>query len=85
MKEKKIPLRSCVVTKEKLPKRELIRVVRTSDGIKIDVTGKLNGRGAYIKRDIKVIEKASKENQLSRALQTEVPKEIYDDLIKMLD
>ena len=48
MKEKKIPLRSCVITKEKLPKRELIRVVRTNEGIKVDVTGKLNGRGAYI-------------------------------------
>ncbi|MDD2625176.1 MAG: YlxR family protein [Tenericutes bacterium] len=85
MKEKKIPLRSCVITKEKLPKRELIRVVRTNEGIKVDVTGKLNGRGAYIKKDINVIEKASKENQLSRALQAEIPKEIYAELKEMID
>jgi len=61
MKEKKIPLRSCVITKEKLPKRELIRVVRTNEGIKVDVTGKLNGRGAYIKKDINVIKKHQKK------------------------
>ena len=56
---KKIPLRTCVVTKEKLPKRELIRVVRTPDGeVVIDETGKLNGRGTYLKldKDVKFID-----------------------------
>ena len=56
---KKIPMRSCVITKEKLPKKELIRVVRTPDGeVIIDVSGKANGRGAYLKKDIEVIKKA---------------------------
>ena len=48
MKTRKIPMRTCVVTREKLPKGELIRVVRTPEGeVIIDETGKANGRGAY--------------------------------------
>lgn len=85
MKEKKIPLRSCVVTRERFPKKELIRVVRTNEGIVIDETGKVNGRGAYIKKDLKVIEKAFKGNQLSRALESEIPDEIYEELKKLID
>ena len=61
MKVKKIPLRTCVVTKERFPKNELLRIVRTPDNeIKIDLTGKLNGHGAYIKKDLEVLEKAIK-------------------------
>lgn len=53
---KKIPMRRCVATQESLPKKELIRVVRTPEGaVKIDLTGKLNGRGAYLKRSIDAI------------------------------
>ena len=53
---KKVPCRTCVVSKEKLPKKELIRIVRTPEGeVKIDETGKMNGHGAYIKKDIGVI------------------------------
>lgn len=56
MKVKKIPMRTCVVTKEKFPKRELIRIVRTPEGeVKIDKSGKMNGRGAYLKLDREVI------------------------------
>ena len=55
---RKIPMRTCVVTKEKLPKKELIRVVRTVDGVIVDTTGKVNGRGAYLKLDKDVIDKA---------------------------
>ena len=55
MKQKKIPLRSCVVTRERLPKQELLRVVRTKEGeVKIDDSGKMNGRGAYIKKVVPV-------------------------------
>ena len=55
MKNKKIVLRSCVVTKEKLPKNELLRVVRTPEGnVVVDTTGKVNGRGAYVKKDLEV-------------------------------
>ena len=52
MKVKKIPLRTCIITKEKLPKRELLRIVRTPEGNVVpDETGKINGHGAYIKKD----------------------------------
>ena len=71
MKTRKIPLRTCVVTKEQLPKQELLRIVRTKEGeILVDETGKLNGRGAYIKKDIEVLEKAIKSHALEKKLET---------------
>ena len=83
MKTKKIPMRSCVVTKEKLPKQELIRVVRTPEGeVVVDTTGKANGRGAYLKKDIEVFEKAQKSKVLNRVLETEVKDEVFDELKK---
>lgn len=83
---KKIPLRSCVVTKEKLPKKELIRIVRTPDlEVIIDEYGKLNGRGAYLKKDIDVIKKAKSNKILNRILEIEVPDEIFDKLENMLN
>ena len=82
---KKIPLRTCVVTKEKLPKRELIRVVRTPDGeVVIDETGKLNGRRTYLKLDKDVILKAQKTKILDKNLEVEVKDNIYDELIKLI-
>lgn len=81
MKTKKIPMRSCVVTREKYPKQELIRVVRTCDGnVVVDITGKQNGRGAYLKKDLSVIEKAEKSNILNKHLEMTVPKEIFEEL-----
>lgn len=81
---KKIPMRTCVITGEKLPKKELIRVVRTTDGnVVIDVSGKINGRGAYLKRDIATFEKAQKSKILNKKLEVEIPDEIYEDLKKM--
>lgn len=78
---KKIPMRTCVVTKEKLEKRDLIRVVRTPVGeVEIDLTGKMNGRGAYIKKDINVIEKAKKIKILERHLEVSVPDSVYEEL-----
>ena len=78
---KKIPMRSCVVTNEKLPKKELIRVVRTPEGnVIVDETGKANGRGAYLKKSIETFEKAQKNKILNRKLEVEVPDSIYDEL-----
>ncbi|MBE6147621.1 MAG: YlxR family protein [Firmicutes bacterium] len=78
---KKIPLRTCVVTKEKLPKQELIRIVRTTTGeIEIDLTGKMNGRGAYIKKDVQVLEKAKKSKALDRHLEVAVTESVYQKL-----
>ena len=81
---RKIPMRTCVVTKEKLPKRDLIRVVRTEDGVIVDKTGKVNGRGAYLKIDREVFEKAKKSKVLNRHLEVEVKDEVFDELNKLL-
>ncbi len=83
MKLKKIPMRSCVVTKEKLPKQELIRIVRTPEGkVIIDLSGRANGRGAYLKKDLKVFEQAEKSKVLNRHLETEVPQTVFEELKK---
>ncbi len=84
MKVKKIPMRTCVVSREKLPKMELIRIVRTpSNEVKIDLTGKLNGKGAYLKKDIEVIKKAQKSKILNKYLEIEIPDSLYDELLKI--
>ncbi len=79
---KKVPLRTCIITREKLPKNELIRIVKDNQGnIQIDSTFKLNGRGAYIKKDKKVLQKAIKTNQIQRALKTkELPQSILEEI-----
>lgn len=85
MKAKKIPMRTCVITREKLPKQELIRVVRTPEGnIIIDETGRANGRGAYLKKDATVFEKAKKSKVLNRMLEVEVKEQIFEELVKYL-
>lgn len=81
MKIKKTPMRSCVISREKLPKNELVRVVRTPEGnVIIDETGKANGRGAYLKKDIETFEKAEKTQILNKRLEVEVPSSIYEEL-----
>jgi len=86
MKNRKIPMRSCVVTREKLPKVELLRIVRTTDGAVIaDVSGKVNGRGAYIKRDIVVLEKAKKSKILERQLETTISDDVYEEIKKIIE
>ncbi len=77
---KKIPMRMCIATREKLPKKELIRIVKTDNGIIVDDTGKVNGHGVYLKKDIEVIKKAQEKKILNRALETEVPDSIYEEL-----
>ncbi len=78
---KKIPMRTCVITGEKLEKRDLIRVVRTPEkNIVVDLTGKVNGKGAYLKKDTEVINKAQKTKILNKKLEIEVPDDIYDEL-----
>lgn len=81
MKTKKIPMRSCVVSRERLTKQELIRIVRTPENtVIIDHSGKANGRGAYLKKDIEIIEKAKKNRILDKHLECTVPDNIYEDL-----
>ncbi len=83
MSTKKIPMRMCTACREMRPKRELVRIVKTSEGeIKFDATGKLNGRGAYICRSLDCLQKAQKTKALSRAFSCEVPTEIFETLQK---
>ena len=86
MGTKKISMRMCTGCREMKPKKELIRVVKTAEGeIKLDATGRLNGRGAYICRDKECLMKAKKINALSRAFETNVSEDIYTGLETELD
>ncbi len=81
---KKIPMRTCVVTKEKLPKKELIRIVKTDNGVIVDKSGKVNGHGCYLKMEEEVITTAKNKKILNRVLETEVPDVIFDELLSIL-
>ena len=86
MKVKKIPLRTCVVTKEALPKKELLRVVRTPEGnVVVDETGKVNGRGAYLKKDLEVLEKAKKSKILEKRLECSIEENVYKEKKKIIE
>ncbi len=86
MKMKKIPMRTCVITKEKCEKRDLLRIVRTPLGdVILDPTGKANGRGAYLKRDKEVIKKAKTSKILERILEVNIPDSIYEDAMKLCE
>ena len=78
-------MRSCVVTHEKYPKKELIRVVKTETGIVVDETGKINGHGVYLKKDKEVIEKAKKSKILDRLLESEITEEVYNKLNELVN
>ena len=85
MKERKIPMRTCVVTHEKLPKKELIRIVRNKyNEVFVDETGKQNGKGVYLKLDESVVEKARKGKVLNKYLETEVSEDIYDKILEII-
>ncbi|MBQ1403710.1 MAG: YlxR family protein [Lachnospiraceae bacterium] len=80
---KKIPMRRCTGCGEMKEKKDLIRVVRTPEGdIRIDQTGKINGRGAYLCDDPASLRKAQKKRSLQRSLDTAIPDEIFDELHK---
>ena len=86
MKVKKIPMRTCVVTNERFPKGELLRIVKTPEGeIKPDLTGKLNGHGAYIKKDEETLEKAIKNKALERHLECEIASSVYEEIRKIIN
>lgn len=79
--KRKTPERKCVVTNEMKPKKELIRVVRNKDGeVFVDATGKKNGRGAYLTKDLEVINKAEKTGVLSKHLNVQIDEAIYEEL-----
>ena len=71
----------CVVTRERFPKQELIRVVVNKEGkVIVDVTGKANGKGAYIKKDIEVLKKAKTTKVLDRTLNVTISDDVYNEL-----
>jgi len=83
VKPRKVPLRRCVVTGERFDKKELLRIVRTTEGtFLIDETGKVNGRGAYVQKNKAVIAKAQKAKTLDKTFGQSVPDSIYEELIK---
>ncbi len=86
MKEKKQILRTCVVSKEVCEKKDLIRIVRTPEGnVIIDLKGKANGRGAYLKKSKDVVLLAKKSKALDKKLEVNVPDSIYDELLGLLN
>lgn len=81
MKVKKIPQRMCIGCQEMKPKKELIRVVKNSEGnIKVDLTGKAPGRGAYICRDVECLKKAIKAKRLEKSFETKIDESIFQRL-----
>lgn len=81
MRTRKVPLRKCVACQEMMPKKELIRVVRTPEGeVLIDLTGKKSGRGAYLCGKLSCFKLAHKSRALDRALKHQVQPEIYEQL-----
>ena len=85
MKIKKVPERTCIVTHDKCVKKDLLRVVRCPDGtVKVDLTGKMNGRGAYVKKDLEVIEKARLSKVLDKHLEVNVTDDVYDEMKRVI-
>ena len=84
--QKKIPQRQCMGCRERMEKRQLIRVVRTPDGqVQMDFSGKVNGRGAYICPKADCLKKAQKAKALDRALEITIPDEMYDRLAREIE
>ena len=84
--QKKIPQRQCMGCRERMEKRQLIRVVRTPEGnVQLDVSGKCNGRGAYICPKAECLKKAQKSKALDRSLEVEIPQEVYDRLTREIE
>ena len=86
MKQKKIPLRTCVITREKCEKKDLIRVVKNNNNeVIVDITGKQNGRGAYIKKDLEVLNKAIKTKTLEKHLDCKIEDKIYEEIKNIIE
>ena len=84
--QKKIPQRQCMGCRERKAKKELIRVVRGTDGVvSLDFGGKLNGRGAYLCPDPECLKKAQKSKALDRSLEVTIPEEVYNRLAKEIE
>lgn len=86
MKTKKVPMRRCVGCREMKDKRELLRIVKNNEGnIFVDPTGKKNGRGAYICKNMDCFSQARKAKSLNREFSSEIPEEVYDEVNRQLE
>ena len=86
MKEKKVPMRMCVGCREMKPKKELIRVVRSAEGVvSMDATGKKTGRGAYVCRSAECLRRAIRQKQLERAFECALTDEVKEALVAELE
>lgn len=84
--QKKIPQRQCMGCRERRAKRELIRVVRGTDGtVNLDFGGKANGRGAYLCLNPECLKRAQKAKSLERSLEVPIPEEVYARLAKEME
>ena len=84
--QEKIPQRQCMGCRERKDKRAMLRVVRGTDGsVSLDFSGKLNGRGAYVCPDPECLKKAQRSRALERCLETPIPQEVYDRMVKEME
>lgn len=83
---KKVPLRRCIATGEQCAKKDLIRVVRNKEGeVFIDLHGRQNGRGAYLKSSLEALAVCKKKNSLGKALEVSIPETIYEELERIIN
>lgn len=86
VKKRKIPMRKCVASGEMKPKKEMVRIVRSKEGeVSVDLTGKKSGRGAYLSKDREVILEARRKNILANHLEAEIPEDIYEELLSLVE
>ncbi len=86
MKVKKKPMRTCVITKEKCEKKDLLRIVRTPEGqVMVDPTGKANGRGVYLKKSVEVVNKAKTSKALEKILEVPILNDVYEEAVKLCE
>lgn len=84
MKNKKKPIRTCIVTKIQADKKDLVRIVRQKDGtVSVDLTGKLPGRGAYLLLRKEVVLKAIETKALEKVFKVPIPESIYERLLEL--
>jgi predicted RNA-binding protein YlxR (DUF448 family) len=84
--QKKIPQRQCMGCRERKPKRDMIRIVRTPEGVvSLDFGGKMNGRGAYICPETECLKKVQKSKALERSLEVPIPDEVFERLAKEME
>ena len=86
MKTRKIPMRMCVGCREMKEKRSLLRVVKSPEGaISFDRVGKAPGRGAYVCRSKECLDRAVRQRQLERALETKIDEQVFAQLMEEID